>query len=51
MLLAIDVGNTNIDIGVFQGEILHSKWDLATDVYRTSDEYFVILLGLLTHAA
>lgn len=49
MLLAIDVGNTNIDIGVFQGEILHSKWDLATDVYRTSDEYFVILLGLLTH--
>jgi len=47
MLLAIDVGNTNIDIGVFRGEDLYSHWDLATDVYKSSDEYAVILLSLL----
>lgn len=47
MLMAIDVGNTNIDIGVFKGEVLHTKWDLATDVYRTSDKYGILLLGLL----
>ncbi|MDD5093354.1 MAG: type III pantothenate kinase [Dehalococcoidia bacterium] len=47
MLMAFDVGNTNIDIGVFKGEELFTKWDLATDVYRTSDEYGVILMSLL----
>ncbi|MFA4835074.1 MAG: type III pantothenate kinase [Dehalococcoidia bacterium] len=48
MLLTIDVGNTNIDIGIFKGEELYTKWDLATDVYKTSDEYAVILLSLLS---
>ncbi len=47
MLLAIDIGNTNIDVGLFKGEELFANWDLATDVYKTSDEYAVILLSLL----
>ncbi len=47
MLLAVDIGNTNIDVGLFKGEELFTNWDLATDVYKTTDEYAVILLTLL----
>lgn len=49
MLLAIDVGNTNIDIGLFDGETLFADWDLATGVHKSADEYAVIMLGLLHH--
>ena len=38
MLLAIDVGNTNIVLGVFEGERLVESWRLATLRERTSDE-------------
>ena len=38
MLLAIDVGNTNIVLGVFEGEPLVESWRLATLRERTSDE-------------
>ena len=48
MLLAIDVGNTNIDIGVFNQEELHANWHLATDVDKSADEYAVILLSLFS---
>ena len=47
MLLAIDIGNTNIDVGLFKGEELYTNWDLATDIYKTSDEYAVIIVSLL----
>lgn len=47
MLLTIDIGNTNIDIGLFKGKELYVNWSLATDVYKTSDEYAVIVLSLL----
>ena len=47
MLLVIDVGNTNIDIGIFKGEELYTHWELATDVYKSPDEYAVILMSLL----
>jgi type III pantothenate kinase len=50
MLLALDVGNTNITIGVFDGEDVRASWRIATDVERLTDEYAVTLLGLL-HAA
>ena len=42
MLIAIDVGNTNIVFGVFEGENLIGSFRLMTDVNRTSDE-----IGLL----
>ena len=39
MLLAIDIGNTNIVIGVFEGEKLRATWRLGTDVHKLEDEY------------
>lgn len=48
MLLAIDVGNTNTAIGLFQDDNLITDWRLATDRYRTSDEWGQ-LLGSLLH--
>lgn len=47
MLLAVDVGNTNVVVGVFKGEQLLAKWHLFTDVYKTADEYTVLLRNLL----
>jgi type III pantothenate kinase len=39
MLLAIDAGNSNIKLAVFEDELLLVQWRLTTDVERTSDEY------------
>ncbi len=50
MLLAIDIGNTNITLGVFRGEQLMATWRWATDAERTADEYAALLLGLLPRA-
>ncbi len=47
MLLAVDIGNTNIALGVFEGEELRATWRLATDVNQMADEYAVLLLNLL----
>jgi type III pantothenate kinase len=47
MLLALDVGNTNITIGVFEGEDVRATWRIATDLERLADEYAVTILGLL----
>ncbi|MCJ7669355.1 MAG: type III pantothenate kinase, partial [Dehalococcoidia bacterium] len=37
MLLAIDIGNTNVKIGIFDGDELKATWNLATGIHRTSD--------------
>ena len=37
MLLAIDAGNTNITLGVFDGEDLIAEWRLVTDHAKHSD--------------
>lgn len=50
MLLVLDLGNTNLTIGLYDGEILAHHWRLATDHARMPDEYGLQLLGLLTHA-
>jgi type III pantothenate kinase len=50
MLLAIDIGNTNITLGLYEGEKLGPRWRLATDHERMPDEYGLQLLGLLSHA-
>ena len=47
MLLAIDIGNTNITLGIFQGDELTFTWRLATDVRRMPDEYGLVLVDLL----
>ena len=49
MLLAIDIGNTSIKLGIFDGNKLKATWNLATGIHRTSDEYGVMLLGLMVH--
>ena len=46
MLLAIDVGNTNIVIGVFRGETLVRSWRLTTIRERTSDELGILVSDL-----
>ena len=50
MLLTIDLGNTNLTIGLYDGETLTHHWRLATDQTRMPDEYGLQLLGLLTNA-
>ena len=47
MLLAIDIGNTNITIGVFQDDKLMATWRIATSINRMVDEYDVLLNNLL----
>jgi type III pantothenate kinase len=49
MLLAIDVGNTNVTLGVFEGEELKASWRLEADVNRLADEYGVLMAKLLEH--
>ncbi|HHY88959.1 MAG TPA: type III pantothenate kinase [Chloroflexi bacterium] len=50
MLLTIDVGNTNITLGLFEGERLGARWRLATAHDRMADEYGLQMLGLLNHS-
>src|SRR4030067_2433397 len=50
MLLAIDIGNTNITLGLYRDQEVTSAWRLATANDRTPDEYGLQLLGLLQHA-
>jgi type III pantothenate kinase len=47
MLLTIDIGNTNVKIGIFDGDELNATWNLATGIHRTSDEYGGVLLNLM----
>lgn len=43
MILVLDVGNTNIVLGVYQGEKLIDFWRAATDKNKTSDEYSIFI--------
>ncbi len=47
MLLAIDIGNTNIVLGLYQGKKLITHWRLATQSERTADEYGVLIAQLI----
>ena len=49
MLLAIDVGNTNIVIGVFDGTTLRVSWRLLTLRERTADEVGLMVTSLFAH--
>ena len=50
MLLAIDIGNTGITLGLFEDDKLGSQWRLASDNERTSDEYGILMAQLLERA-
>jgi len=48
MLLAIDVGNTGMGMGIFEGEKLRVTWRMATSFSRMPDEYAALLFPLLS---
>ncbi len=49
MLLAMNVNNTNVTMGVFNEDSLRATWRFATDVRKQADEYGVLMLSLLEH--
>lgn len=49
MLLAFDVGNTNIVLGVFEGRELIQNWRLKTDSNKSADEYGMIVNQLFEY--
>lgn len=50
MLLAIDIGNTNVTLGLWDGQTWANQWRLRTDRARTADEYGIMLKMLLHEA-
>ena len=50
MLLCIDIGNTNIVLGVFDGTELRASWRIQTRTHATTDEYGVLVAGLFAQA-
>jgi type III pantothenate kinase len=50
MLLTVDIGNTNLTLGLYEGDKLGAHWRLATDHNRMPDEYGLQFLGLLQNA-
>ncbi|MBS3982269.1 MAG: type III pantothenate kinase [Dethiobacter sp.] len=51
MLLAVDVGNTNIVLGVYQGRELKVSWRISTNREQTGDEYGIIFKNLFAQAS
>ena len=49
MLLVIDVGNTNIVLGVYDDKDLVGHWRISTDRVRTTDEYGMLMMNLFFH--
>ena len=49
MLLAVDIGNTNVTLGVFTGDHLHATWRIAAVHDRMPDEYGILLVQLFDH--
>jgi type III pantothenate kinase len=46
MLLSIDIGNTNIKLGLFENDRPCAHWRIATDRAKLADEYAMLLLNL-----
>jgi len=47
MLLALDIGNTNVTVGAFVGSQLKRMWRMQTDTAKSADAYGKLLLGFL----
>ena len=47
MLMAVDIGNTQTVLGLFEGEELRERWRMATEVHRTAEELGSASAGLL----
>jgi type III pantothenate kinase len=49
LLLAVDIGNTNVVLGIFEGEKVKASWRMQTERRRMPDELGLIILGFLSH--
>ena len=49
MLLTLDVGNTNVTMGVFRDDTLLGTFRMTTKLPRTSDEYGVLICSILEY--
>ena len=50
MLLVLDIGNTNVVVGVYKGSKLQHSWRFASDRLKTPDEFSVLLTDLFSQA-
>ncbi|MEG0297139.1 type III pantothenate kinase [Clostridium sp.] len=50
MILLVDVGNTNIVLGVYKNSEYIASWRISTDVKKTSDEYSIQVMQLFTQS-
>lgn len=50
MLFVIDIGNTNIVLGIFEGDKLAHSWRIYTKENMTEDEYYALISGLFKEA-
>ena len=50
MLLTLDIGNTEITVGWFEGETLTGRWRLTTNPDRTPDEWAGTLVAFMLQA-
>lgn len=49
MLLAVDVGNTVISLGIYDQKELRAEWHVSADRRKTSDQYGLLFMSLLEH--
>jgi len=47
VLMAVDIGNTQTVLGIFEGDRIRGQWRVATEAHRTADELAVVFAGLL----
>ncbi|HLV10229.1 MAG TPA: type III pantothenate kinase [Halanaerobiales bacterium] len=50
MIFAMDVGNTNTVLGIFEDQKLIKNWRISTDQHKTPDEYGILFFNLFSHA-
>ena len=50
MIFVLDVGNTNIVLGIYKNKELLVEWRLSTDIRKTSDEYMIEVAQLFTYS-
>src|SRR5690606_6950790 len=50
MLLAVDIGNTNVTLGLYDGDTLGPRWRVATNHSSMPDAYGLQFIGMFRHA-
>jgi type III pantothenate kinase len=50
MLFCVNIGNTNIALGLYEGEEMAAQWRICSDLHRLTDEYAMLVLDLFERA-